>query len=1544
MKSNLASAIFAGHESLLIHCAEAWLDAGHAVRAVVSTEPTIVQWAHTRGVAAFADEASLVQQSAQAFDYLFCLGKPCSVSPELMARAQALAIAFHDAPLPQHAGWHAPAWALMAQETSHGVTWQEMTPLGEGRIVRQARFDIPPGETTLGLKARCHEAGLQSFKALTEAIDRNDLALGETLPAGPSVDRDQRPSTLGTLDFSCPASELAALVGALDFGPAAHFSNPLARAKLFLGDKTLLLDTARALPAAESSGAAAGTVLQASANSAQVATADGDIVLDGFTAPWGTTLGHGLVAGMALPLLDGGTRAELAARALEIGQGEGFWQQAMRTLAPVELPYPQKTGAGQFASMPLRQLARVPLALSARGAVTVAGFFGWLSALTAQQHISLLYGDSTLQASAQGLEYWLSPWVPLTLDTAPDQSAQQAAERAQAQIDQMHRAGACPRDLPMRLGSTPGAGEGWSKLGISLDGAVVPPGAELILMCDATGQQLELVGDTAVFSSETLETMASHLAVYLQAFEGADPIAAIALMPDTETASLARLNATATPYDAALGIHEAIAAQMGRTPHSTAVSFRGQTLSYHELHAQAGALAERLRLRGVRPGDVVGLCLERGPDLVIGVLAILQTGAAYLPLDPEYPHDRLLYMIEDSGAPLVLSNRAVTDRLHIPSEKVFLLDEAEAEAEAGAGSAPVLTRNLGPDKAQRAAYLIYTSGSTGRPKGVVVTHQNALNFFAGLNARIPHVPPGRWLAVTSVCFDISVVELLWTLTHGFAIELHTNALPYLSVADALRQGQVTHLQCTPSMASMLVSDTAGRQALSGLAVLMVGGEALSMKLARELRELVPGAFFNMYGPTETTVWSTACDLATLGDLVPLGQPIANTQLSIRTPRGAECPALVAGELLIGGDGVSDGYWQRPELNAERFLQENGTRWYRTGDLVRRHPDSTLEFLGRIDHQVKIRGHRIELGEIESVLLRQPGVKEAVVIAREDAAGDWSLAAYVTPQADALLDTDQLRLGVAEKLPDIMVPKAIAALRTFPLTPNGKVDRRALLPVRSIAADAGGLPQNPLEKAIASAWEQVLGQSGVRTGDSFFDLGGSLLLAVQVQRRLQETCGLSVPLADMMRFPILGELAVHLDASMPASIATAGLHQPTAASAALAPTPLDASPVVHAESARASIEFAIAQMWRELLGVQDIAPGDDFFALGGHSLTGVRLFAQIRKQFAVDLPLATLFQASTLAGFTAIVVKACELSVAQMQAASASGTATVPKWSPLVAICQGQAGHPPLFCVHAAGGNVINFKRLATELGPEQPFYGLQAQGVDGHRPALATIQAMAAQYVEAIRSVDPQGPYWLLGYSAGGVIALEMAHQLRQAGAEVALLGMIDTLSPEAAERHIPLFKKLWLMRHWSLKFIRERSERRRQARLLEENLALRLGDYSPGEPVTQDLIGHHLFHHFFVALKLYRPKPYPGPMVLFKGASHLAEMPYLNAGPSLGWEKHIQGGIRPVTVVSHHASMMEEPGVLQLAQALQRELARSGNAPATAQALAMPQTGPSLA
>ena len=357
----------------------------------------------------------------------------------------------------------------------------------------------------------------------------------------------------------------------------------------------------------------------------------------------------------------------------------------------------------------------------------------------------------------------------------------------------------------------------------------------------------------------------------------------------------------------------------------------------------------------------------------------------------------------------------------------------------------------------------------------------------------------------------------------------------------------------------------------------------------------------------------------------------------------------------------------------------------------------------------------------------------------------------------------------------------------------------------------------------------------------------------------------------------------------------------------------------------AVESTLAEAWRELLGVDEISRDDDFFALGGHSLAAVRLFARIRKHFAVDLPLATLFQAPTLGGLAAVVAHSAGLDTAREDAAKKDAPSNViplgtRAWSPLVAICRGRPDRKPLFCVHGAGGNVLNFKVLSDRLGPDLPFYGLQAQGSDGRLPALGTIEEMAAQYVEAIRGVDAVGPYRLAGYSAGGVIALEMAQQLIAAGAQVALLAMIDTLSPAAAARRVPALRKLWLARHWSLRFILDWPGRRRRGRVTEAHYALALDKLSRGEALPPELVEHHLFRNFVAAQARYRPRPYGGGIVLFKATD--SEMQYLYAGPRLGWEDDVQGGIRVHEIAGSHFSMMAEPGVSQLVEGLRQELA----------------------
>ncbi|HEY8049385.1 MAG TPA: alpha/beta fold hydrolase, partial [Ramlibacter sp.] len=326
-------------------------------------------------------------------------------------------------------------------------------------------------------------------------------------------------------------------------------------------------------------------------------------------------------------------------------------------------------------------------------------------------------------------------------------------------------------------------------------------------------------------------------------------------------------------------------------------------------------------------------------------------------------------------------------------------------------------------------------------------------------------------------------------------------------------------------------------------------------------------------------------------------------------------------------------------------------------------------------------------------------------------------------------------------------------------------------------------------------------------------------------------------------------------------------------------------------------------------------------LGGHSLAAVRLFARIRKQYHVDLPLATLFQAPTLGALAALVAQQANIPLAAAEPARKSNVIPlVPRaWSPLVAICKGERGQPPLYCVHGAGGNVLNFKVISDRLGPQQPFYGLQAQGVDGRLQPLKSIEEMARQYVDAIRSVDARGPYRLAGYSAGGVIALAMAHVLAAEGAQVELLAMIDTLAPAAARAPVPLWKKLWLLRHWSLQFALERPERRRKGRLAAIEYAQALQGLARGEPLPPEMLEHHLFNNFIDAQSRYAPQPYDGDVVLFRAAQ--AETQYLAAGRSLGWDQHVRGAVRVVEVPGSHFSMMSEPGVSQLVEGLRIEL-----------------------
>ena len=1330
--------------------------------------------------------------------------------------------------------------------------------------------------------------------------------------------------------------------------------------------------------------------------------------------------------------------------------------------------------------------------------------------------------------------------------------------------------------------------------------------------------RLRIAYDPRRFEDDAIRRMLGHIATLLEGMAANldRRVGDLPLMTEAERHRLlVEWNETAVDYQREACLHQLFEAQVARTPDALSVCFNDQALTYRELNARANQLARHLATVGVRPGARIGVCLERSLAMMVGLIGVLKAGAAYVPLDPSYPKDRLACILDDAGVDALVTEERLASTLEPAGVATICLD----------GDWPSISREPEGNldcriSSNDLAYVMYTSGSTGKPKGVKVRHRNVVNFVAGMDNILGGEPPGVWLAVTSISFDISILELFWPLSHGFKVvlqpsekalgfadtspvdaarvtrtstkptefslfyfassdsstgveqratssgevsgvtdkyrlllegarfadangfcavwtperhfhpfgglypnpsitgaalaaitkriqiragsvvlplqhpirvteewavvdnisagrvgvsfasgwhvndfvlapgnfadrkgitfrgietvrrlwrgdsviaangaghdvqvrlyprpvqpdlpvwitaagapetfhiagEMGANLLTHLlgSTVEALadriaiyrkawrenghgRNGRegvvtlmlhtfvgedldrvrekvrqplldylqsasdlartlaaslehdraltelsdaemkelheraferffrtsgllgtpdtclamierleeigvdeiaclidfgvdadsvmaslkvlnhvrqvnrskarghrdvsipaqiaahgVTHFQCTPSMARMLAMRPDSLAALKPLRKMLVGGEALPDALANQLSQVVSGEVLNMYGPTETTVWSTTAVVDRSRRPVTIGRPIANTQVYILDRYRRLVPVGVPGELFIGGDGVAAGYHERAELTAERFVDTpfspgSDSPLYRTGDVARYRPDGTIEFLGRLDHQVKIRGHRIELGEIEAVLQQFPGVREAVVVAREDHPGDQRLVAYITSDPTETPSPGELRDHLKAKLPKEMVPASFVSLDALPRTPNGKLDRRAL-----------------------PAPEQVRSES---------------------------------------RAPFM----------VP----------------------------------RTAVERDLTRLWERTLGVRPIGLRDNFFELGGHSLLAVGLFAQIEKTFGKELPLATLFQGPTIEQLARILQDDEQLSA----------------WSPLVAI-QPYGSRPPLFFMHAEGGNVLEYYPLARSLGPDQPFYALQSDMLreDPHGE-IPLVEDLVARYLREIRTVQPNGPYYLGGWCLGGFLAYEAAQQLHAQGEEVALLAIVHTGAPQypRIRRDVTFVQRLLyrtvnrMSLEWSnVKALEARAwiphltARAKRPFTIARLKAERLVDPWLGRLNLADW--HSLAYKLEAIGKLhvqavmrYICKPYSGDRVtLFRANRHSL---HIVPDHTLGWGALLNGKLEVHDVCAHRENLMIEPAVRSLAAQLTAcvERARTSN------------------
>ncbi|MEL6439652.1 MAG: amino acid adenylation domain-containing protein [Cyanobacteria bacterium J06621_8] len=912
--------------------------------------------------------------------------------------------------------------------------------------------------------------------------------------------------------------------------------------------------------------------------------------------------------------------------------------------------------------------------------------------------------------------------------------------------------------------------------------------------------------NTDMFYGDTIEGMAANFEALLGDIITAPerPIGELSILSAQEKHQLLEeWNDTEVDYPADKCLHQLFEEQVARTPNAVAIIFEEQKLTYRQVNARANQLASQLVELGVKPETLVGVCIERSPEMMIALLGILKAGGAYLPIDPNYPQSRISLVLEDSQVKFLVSQQAIASGLPQHKANVIYLEGNEQANSPETEEIPLSNIEVKPDNL---AYIIYTSGSTGRPKGVQICHRNVVNLVSSFQRDPGVTPEDTILSATNISFDMSVLEIFIPLIAGAKLLIVSRqaAANGAELLENINKHQVTLMQGTPVTWRLLLA--AGWQKSEQLRV-FCGGESWDRELADQLQDKC-GSLWNPYGPTETTVWSTKSRVKPSDVPIKIGRPIANTQVYVLDQNNQPVPIGVPGELHIGGAGVARGYFNRPELTAEKFIWHEtlNARLYKTGDLVRYLRDGNLECLGRIDNQVKIRGFRIELGEIESLLSSFEKVQQAVVIAREDSPGDKRIVAYLVPASDSLTEAP-LRQSLREKLPEYMVPSAFVLLDNLPLTPNGKVDRRSL-PAPS--------------------------QSKVEAGESFI-------------------------------------------------------------------APQD------------ELELQLKQVWEKVLGIHPIGVQDNFFALGGHSLLAILLFAQIEQLTSKKLPLAALFQAPTIKQLASLI----------------RDDGWAPSWSSLVPIQPGGSKRP-FFCVHGAGGHVLNYYSLSQHLSPERPFYALQAQGLDGELPFHTSIEEMAAHYIKEMRELQPEGPYCIGGYCGGGNIAWEMAQQLQAQGQEVGVLALFNTFN-WAVSKHpfavnsLPekLYAKakfiiLDIGYHWGnlsllkpqdkLTFMRERlrwAQRRLQTRFKAEGQMLPLASL---HELHDRLIMEHV------------PQEYSGRLTIFQ-TRKLNDSDY---DSRIGWSGLAKGGIEFHEIPAYFRGILVEPFVQSLAQQLEASLDRA--------------------
>jgi amino acid adenylation domain-containing protein len=1144
-----------GEGSLPIRCMEILQDNGFVLLGLITSDKNNQVWAEEMDIPWYTPTKDLEWiLHREPFDYLFSIVNGYILSHSVLQIPLRFAINYHDSLLPQYAGRNATAWALVHKEPIHGITWHIMEPdIDTGDILKQMEVKLSPDETSFSLNLKCYEAALQSFHSLLPELKTGQVdRVRQDLTQRTLFKSDNRPRAGCLIDWEQKSEDIFALFRALSFGQS---ENPLGLPKVKIGHGVYcvsLLQQEKSIPAQNP----LGTVLRMDQEQIVIKGDGLDLALKGVLDRDGQSISipdlidrTGLKTGDCLSRMEPHVSEKLGQAHKRLAKHESFWSKRLQELQPLELPWarnltnPEEGHPWSSCHLDLPEALMAPGRVLGQawlekdqGLVLLSLLAAALGRLADADFFSLGLQSQELGELIKELPDFFAPFVPWNIQLDLEICFQDQRDDLFQGLDTCLKNETYPRDLVKRVPSLASQKdlpfwitnslaliqvERWE--GCDLDtlplASFIVPRDESRIYALFQPQAVPPGGMYQVLN--TLKTLCLNILDKPQI-----PLKNLPLLSTEEkTLILETWNETGRDYPLSTSYHELFEDQVRKTPNNIAVEMAGIELTYIQLNSRANQLANFLRDEGLGSGDIAAVFMDKDLELPAMLLAVLKTGAAYVPLDVNYPRERIAFMLEDSQVKCILTMSRHETSLPDHQVRCFALDELTGQIQSKSSRAPeVQTEALDP------VYVIYTSGSTGRPKGVILSHQGLVNHSLSAVDRYDLQPEDRVLQFFSVSFDGAVEEIFAPWLRGAALILpHKSVLSAaLEFSQLLEDLEISILDLPTAFWQEWVNGlmASGGRLPQCLKAVIVGGEKAAAKTYATWSQMAQGSvrWYNTYGPTETTVVSTMytpSDQQTTDGKkeIPIGRPIANTRVYVTDRFMTPVPCGFPGELLIGGAGVALGYLNQPELTSERFLEDpfstDRGKVYRTGDRVCFRPEGDLEYLGRIDSQLKIRGFRVEPGEIEAVLVSHPGVDQAAVVGQEDVHGNSYLAGYYVVKEGQSIHQQDLQVYIAARLPEYMVPRALAQVEELPHLPNGKIDRKGLPAITTLSSEniPGFItPQNDFENDLAQVWERVLGRQPIGRNDNFFDIGGHSLLAVRLCAEIEKELGLTVPLS------------------------------------------------------------------------------------------------------------------------------------------------------------------------------------------------------------------------------------------------------------------------------------------------------------------------------------------------------------------------------------------------------------------------------------------------